>query len=228
MRAHRRLGLVEVRRRRQQAGLLHQLHHRGRGEHLHGQVGRRHLGRHRHLEDVLDPWLQRVLHALDARRQLEARTAPATGPPSENSCRSVHFCAHPHRTSADGARRQDADARPGIGRARRSGLVGAAAMPERREDRRTLQSVSIALDVIDALAAAPELSLSELARRIGVAKSTAHRTCSVLAERACSTGRPPAATASACASSSTGTWRRRAPPSRTVASPAGRAAQRSR
>ena len=56
-------------------------------------------------------------------------------------------------------------------------------MPERREDRRTLQSVSIALDVIDALAVAPELSLSELARRVGVAKSTAHRTCSVLAER---------------------------------------------
>ena len=30
---------------------------------------------------------------------------------------------------------------------------------------------------------APELSLSELARRVGVAKSTAHRTCAVLAER---------------------------------------------
>ena len=46
-----------------------------------------------------------------------------------------------------------------------------------------LQSVSIALDVLDALAEAPELSLSELARRIGVAKSTAHRTCTVLASR---------------------------------------------
>jgi DNA-binding IclR family transcriptional regulator len=56
-------------------------------------------------------------------------------------------------------------------------------MPERSEGRRPLQSVSIALDVIDALAVAPELSLSELARRIGVAKSTAHRTCAVLAER---------------------------------------------
>jgi DNA-binding IclR family transcriptional regulator len=43
-----------------------------------------------------------------------------------------------------------------------------------------LQSVSIALGVLDALAAAPELSLSELARRVGVAKSTAHRTCAVL------------------------------------------------
>jgi DNA-binding IclR family transcriptional regulator len=49
--------------------------------------------------------------------------------------------------------------------------------------RPTLQSVSIALDVLDALGAAPELSLSELARRIGVAKSTAHRTCSVLRDR---------------------------------------------
>lgn len=43
-----------------------------------------------------------------------------------------------------------------------------------------LQSVTIALDVLDALAAAPELSLSELARRVGIAKSTAHRTCAVL------------------------------------------------
>lgn len=45
-----------------------------------------------------------------------------------------------------------------------------------------LQSVGIALAVLEALAAAPELSLSELARRIGVAKSTAHRTCSVLTD----------------------------------------------
>jgi DNA-binding IclR family transcriptional regulator len=40
--------------------------------------------------------------------------------------------------------------------------------------------VGIALSVLDALAASPELSLSELARRVGVAKSTAHRTCAVL------------------------------------------------
>jgi DNA-binding IclR family transcriptional regulator len=46
-----------------------------------------------------------------------------------------------------------------------------------------LQSVSIALDVIDALAEARELSVCELARRIGVAKSTAHRTSAVLAAR---------------------------------------------
>lgn len=45
-----------------------------------------------------------------------------------------------------------------------------------------LQSVGIALAVLEALASAPELSLSELARRIGVAKSTAHRTCSVLSD----------------------------------------------
>jgi DNA-binding IclR family transcriptional regulator len=49
--------------------------------------------------------------------------------------------------------------------------------------RPALQSVTIALDIVDTLAAAPELGLSELARRIGVAKSTAHRTCSVLTER---------------------------------------------
>jgi len=49
--------------------------------------------------------------------------------------------------------------------------------------RPALQSVGIALDIIDALARAPELSLSELARRVGVAKSTAHRTCGVLARR---------------------------------------------
>lgn len=50
-------------------------------------------------------------------------------------------------------------------------------------ERPVLQSVGIALDIIDALARAPELSLSELARRVGVAKSTAHRTCAVLARR---------------------------------------------
>jgi DNA-binding IclR family transcriptional regulator len=46
-----------------------------------------------------------------------------------------------------------------------------------------LLSVGIALDIVDTLAAADELSLSELARRVGVAKSTAHRTCAVLAQR---------------------------------------------
>jgi IclR family transcriptional regulator, KDG regulon repressor len=51
------------------------------------------------------------------------------------------------------------------------------------DPRAPLRSVGIALDVLDALAGAPELSLSELARRVGVAKSTAHRTCAVLAAR---------------------------------------------
>ena len=50
----------------------------------------------------------------------------------------------------------------------------------RSDGKPALQSVSIALGVLDALAVAPELSLSELARRVGVAKSTAHRTCAVL------------------------------------------------
>src|SRR5436190_203501 len=49
--------------------------------------------------------------------------------------------------------------------------------------RPALQSVTIALDILDVLALVAELNLSELARRIGVAKSTAHRTCSVLLER---------------------------------------------
>ena len=49
--------------------------------------------------------------------------------------------------------------------------------------RPALQSVTIALDIVDALALVPELNLSALARRVGVAKSTAHRTCSVLLER---------------------------------------------
>jgi DNA-binding IclR family transcriptional regulator len=51
------------------------------------------------------------------------------------------------------------------------------------DGRATLQSVSIALDILDTLAGVPELSVSELARQVGVAKSTAHRTCAVLAER---------------------------------------------
>jgi IclR family KDG regulon transcriptional repressor len=46
-----------------------------------------------------------------------------------------------------------------------------------------LQSVGIALDIVDALAEEAELGVSELARRLGIAKSTAHRTCSVLAAR---------------------------------------------
>jgi IclR family transcriptional regulator, KDG regulon repressor len=51
------------------------------------------------------------------------------------------------------------------------------------EARPALQSVTIALDILDALASERELTLSALARRVGVAKSTAHRTCSVLVGR---------------------------------------------
>lgn len=62
--------------------------------------------------------------------------------------------------------------------------MSADATPSNADEKgQTLQSVSIALDVIEHLAHAPELSLSELARRIGVAKSTAHRTCTVLCAR---------------------------------------------
>lgn len=53
---------------------------------------------------------------------------------------------------------------------------------QRTAKKPALQSVGIALAVMEALAEAPELSLSELARRVGVAKSTAHRTCAVLTD----------------------------------------------
>ncbi len=58
----------------------------------------------------------------------------------------------------------------------------APAETAKRAKKPALQSVGIALGVLEALAVAPELSLSELARRVGVAKSTAHRTCSVLTD----------------------------------------------
>jgi DNA-binding IclR family transcriptional regulator len=51
------------------------------------------------------------------------------------------------------------------------------------KSRGPLQSVGIALDIVDALAEEPELGVSELGRRLGIAKSTAHRTCAVLAAR---------------------------------------------
>ena len=59
--------------------------------------------------------------------------------------------------------------------------------------------MGIALDIIDALAEETELGVSELARRLGIAKSTAHRTCAVLA--AAGPARPHrrrGATASGC------------------------------
>jgi DNA-binding IclR family transcriptional regulator len=46
-----------------------------------------------------------------------------------------------------------------------------------------LRSVSIALDLLETFGDEPELSLTELSRRVGIAKSTASRTCSVLVAR---------------------------------------------
>ena len=46
-----------------------------------------------------------------------------------------------------------------------------------------LRSVTIALDILDAFFDDPEIGLSELARRVGVTKSTMHRTCGVLVHR---------------------------------------------
>ena len=46
-----------------------------------------------------------------------------------------------------------------------------------------LRSVTIALDILDAFFSDAEIGLSELARRVGVTKSTMHRTCGVLVDR---------------------------------------------
>jgi DNA-binding IclR family transcriptional regulator len=46
-----------------------------------------------------------------------------------------------------------------------------------------LRSVTIALDILDAFFIDAEIGLSELARRVGVTKSTMHRTCGVLVDR---------------------------------------------
>ncbi len=47
----------------------------------------------------------------------------------------------------------------------------------------TLQSVGSALDVLDCFLTTPELGVSEIARRLGVAKSSAHRLLTTLASR---------------------------------------------
>lgn len=47
----------------------------------------------------------------------------------------------------------------------------------------TLQSVGSALDVLDCFLSAPELGVSEIARRLGIAKSSAHRLLTTLAAR---------------------------------------------
>lgn len=46
-----------------------------------------------------------------------------------------------------------------------------------------VQSVATALDLLDCLAAEPELGVAELGRRLGVAKSTAHRLVTTLCEK---------------------------------------------
>ncbi len=53
--------------------------------------------------------------------------------------------------------------------------------PTPRSD--TLQSVSTALDVLDCFLSTPELGVSEIARRLGIAKSSAHRLLTTLAAR---------------------------------------------
>lgn len=53
--------------------------------------------------------------------------------------------------------------------------------PAARQD--TLQSVTTALDVLDCFLSAPELGVSEIARRLGIAKSSAHRLLTTLAAR---------------------------------------------
>jgi DNA-binding IclR family transcriptional regulator len=54
--------------------------------------------------------------------------------------------------------------------------------PTRPDSQPTLRSVTIALQLVQAYADNEDISLSEVARRLGVSKSTAHRTCGVLAE----------------------------------------------
>jgi DNA-binding IclR family transcriptional regulator len=51
------------------------------------------------------------------------------------------------------------------------------------EPKPTLRSVSIAFDILDAFFDDTEIGLSDLARRVGVTKSTMHRMCGVLVER---------------------------------------------
>ena len=82
-----------------------------------------------------------------------------------------------------------------------------------------LRSVGIALDIIDVLADASELGVTELARRVGVAKSTAHRTCETLVRRGLLDRTPTGATGSVCVSSSSAAWPPSARPSETAGLP---------
>jgi len=93
-------------------------------------------------------------------------SAAATASTSDTARTSKHTSNGAANAGKDGAAGTSADAPSGKQSAKKPAL----------------QSVGIALGVMEALADAPELSLSELARRVGVAKSTAHRTCAVLTD----------------------------------------------
>lgn len=57
------------------------------------------------------------------------------------------------------------------------------ALPDSARRADTLRSVACALDVLDCFALDDELGVSDIARRLGIAKSTAHRLLSTLASR---------------------------------------------
>ena len=93
-------------------------------------------------------------------------------------------------------------------------VVHAVADPRFADDgsaRRTLQSVGIALDIIDALAEVPSSASASLPAGSASprARPTARARCSP--PRGCSTAPPTGATGSVSASSSTAAWRRSAP-----------------
>ena len=94
--------------------------------------------------------------------------------------------------------------------------------------RAPLQSVGIALDIVDALADAEELGVSELARRVGVAKSTARRTCDTLVGRGLLDRTPDGAYRLGLRSTSYGSWPPSCPRSTRRPASARRAAQHAR
>ena len=111
------------------------------------------------------------------------------GWPEDRMPRGVQFvAAYGRETSSSASGRSWSTRSPGPTAARRSIRVSTvirvcAEGRPRTKHSDALQSVGIALDILDALANTPELGVSEVARRVGIAKSTAHRTCAVLAAR---------------------------------------------
>ena len=96
---------------------------------------------------------------------------------------------HPH--SPGGMR---AEAAHGIPAGMPSGRLPAPGTPARRpaptpigrapiSGSETLKSVATALDVLECFALDDELGVSDIARRLGIAKSTAHRLLSTLCSR---------------------------------------------